>query len=86
MPTQKFRSTSLTRINDDDKEQQLLTKTICQVSVLTTSCVAPNNGGVARQTNDQREFSEAKTNSSWQLYIVQSVIVNYECRLKQCIG
>ena len=59
---------------------------IIAVSVLIATFTARNNVGAARQTNDQREFSEAKANSSWQQFIIQNVIVDYECRLKQCIG
>ncbi len=44
------------------------------VSVRTTKPAASNNGGVARQTNDQREFSEAKATRKPQLYIVPSVV------------
>ena len=42
------------------------------VSVLTTGRVARNNDGAARQTNDQREFSEAKATRSRQLHIVST--------------
>ncbi len=42
------------------------------VSVLTAGCVARNNDGAARQTNDQREFSEAKATRSRQLHIVST--------------
>jgi hypothetical protein len=44
------------------------------VSVLTTSCVARNSGGAARQTNGQREFSGAKATRNRQLFIVPFVM------------
>ncbi len=46
------------------------------VSVLTTSRVARNNGGAARQTNGQREFSGAKATRNPQLNIAQFVMVH----------
>ncbi len=51
------------------------------VSVLTTSGVARNNGGAARQTNDQREFSGAKATRN-PLHIVPSVICDFEKKPK----
>jgi hypothetical protein len=51
------------------------------VFVLTKSRVALNNSGVARQTNDQREFSGAKATRN-PLHIVPSVICDFEKKPK----
>jgi hypothetical protein len=55
------------------------------VSLLTTCRVARNNGGAARQTNDQREFSGAKATSNRQLHIFPSVIGNTKAAQTQTL-
>ena len=53
---------------------------IIAVSVLIAEFTAHNNGGAARQTNDQRELSEAKVARSRKLHIVTSVTNNFKKR------